>query len=546
MELEKESMQVKGNIVDIIAEKIFPGIITISDNKILKIEESSGKFDNFIIPGFIDAHIHIESSMLTPVEFARAALLHGTVAVVTDPHEIANVLGLEGVKFMVENGKKSPLKFCFSAPSCVPATPFETSGGKLGLAELDELLQKEEIKYLGEFMNYPGVIHEDKEVLAKLDLAKKYGKPVDGHAPKLTGEDLKKYVSAGISTDHECLTASEAIEKINLGMKILIREGSACKDFANLISIAEEHHENCMFCCDDLHPQDLQKGHINLLVNRALKSGLDIFKVLKMACLNPVQHYKLEVGLLQIGDPADFLIVDNLQDLNVLGTYIDGIPAIEKTGKDEQPPVEIKNNFQTGLKSCEDFAVKAKAGNLRVIKALDGMVLTESSIEKPCVRNGFAVADPELDILKIAIVNRYQNAKPAIGFISGFGLQGGAIASSVSHDSHNIVVVGVDDESITKAVNLIIKNKGGICAVDKNSAEILPLPIAGIISDKSCAEVADKYEILEEKAKELGSNLKAPFMTLSFMALLVIPELKMSDRGLFDGNTFEFVDLWVG
>jgi adenine deaminase len=538
--------QITGNIVDIIAERIFSGIITITANKITKIEETSENFENFIIPGFIDAHVHVESSMLTPVEFARAALLHGTVAVVTDPHEIANVIGLDGVNFMIENGERSPLKFYFSAPSCVPTTPFETSGAKVGIAELDELLQRDEIKYLGEFMNYPGVIYEDEEVKAKLDLAKKYSKKIDGHAPELSGEELKKYVAAGITTDHECLTSNEALEKIKLGMKILIREGSACKDFDNLISIAQEHSKDCMFCCDDLHPNDLLKGHINLIVKRALKSGLDLFKVLQMACLNPVKHYGLDVGMLRVGNPADFLIVDDLENLNIIDSYVDGQKIVED-GKLNLPDSNMShiNNFHTSLKVKEDFGILGKEGKIKVIVAEDGIVATRSISVKPLVKDGNVISDIDRDLLKIAVVNRYQDAPPALGFIQGFGLKKGAIASSVAHDSHNIIVIGADDKSIVNAVNTIIENKGGICVVENGWTEILPLPIAGIISDKNCPKVACKYEQLEAKAKELGSKLSAPFMTLSFMALLVIPELKMSDKGLFDGTKFEFVDLWV-
>ena len=541
-----KTKQIKGNIVDIVSERIFPGIITIMENKISKIEECSEDFDSYIIPGFIDAHVHVESSMLTPVEFARTAILHGTVAVVTDPHEIANVLGIAGVNFMIENGKISPMKFYFSAPSCVPATPFETSGAKLGIAELDELLQRDEIKYLGEFMNYPGVIHDDEEVNAKLALAKKYHKKTDGHAPELTGNELKKYAAAGISTDHECLTSKEALEKIKLGMKILIREGSACKDFDNLIEIAHKKWHDCMFCCDDLHPNDLLNGHINMIVKKALAAGLDIFKVLQMATLNPVRHYGLEVGLLQEGDPADFLIVDDLQNLNVINSYIDGQKIVEN-GKPNLPESTTShiNNFHTSIKSEMNFEIAEQDGKIKIIIAEDGNVATRSTSVKPLVRDGKVISDVDRDLLKIAVVNRYQDTPPALGFIRGFGLKKGSIASSVAHDSHNIIVIGADDESITKAVNKIIENKGGICVVENGWTEILPLPIAGIISDKTCTEVAKQYETLEAKAKELGCKLNAPFMTLSFMALLVIPELKMSDKGLFDGNNFEFVDLWV-
>ncbi|MDO9577980.1 MAG: adenine deaminase [Candidatus Cloacimonadales bacterium] len=535
--------KIEANLVDIISTEIFPARLFWEEGRICKIEKINKKMKNCLIPGFVDAHIHIESSLLTPVEFGKKAVQHGTVAVVADPHEIANVLGIEGVKFMIENGKRSPLKFFWGAPSCVPATTFETSGAELGQAEIEELLKMNEITHLSEMMNYPGVIFGDEIVLKKIEIAKKLYKPIDGHAPGLSGEDLKKYVKAGISTDHECFTQQEALEKLALGMKILIREGSASKEFDELIPIAKNNFNNCLFCSDDLHPHDLQKGHINLLVKRALKSGLDIFKVLKMASQNPAKHYKLEIGLLQIGDPADFLVVDDLQNLHILETYIDGEPTIEYT--DDQFAVETKNKFNTKPKTIEDFQIPAKTGKIRIIEAKDRRLITGSKLVKPLIRNGFAVADPKRDLLKIAVVNRYQNVKPALGFIHGFGLKSGAIASSVAHDSHNIIAIGVDDNSVLKAVNTLIANKGGICTVDADSAEILPLPIAGIISDKSCTEVAEKYEILEEKAKDLGCKLTAPFMTMSFMALLVIPELKMSDKGLFDGTKFEFVDLWI-
>ncbi len=537
--------KIEANLVDVIDKRIFPAKLYWENGRILKIERLQKDVKSFLVPGFIDAHIHIESTMLTPQEFGRNAVQHGTVAVVADPHEIANVLGIDGVKFMIENGKLSPLKFFFGAPSCVPATPFETSGAELGPSEIEELLRMEEITHLGEMMNYPGVIFEDKTVVMKMALARKYKKPIDGHAPGLSGENLKIYAEHGITTEHECTTREEALEKLENSIKVIIREGSASKNFNELIPIAREHYQNCMFCCDDLHPQDLQKRHIDWHVKKALSYGLDIFQVLQMASLNPVKHYNLEVGLLQVGDPADFLVMADLQELKILENYIDGKPTLKESKNKRFINIEIKNNFQIHEKKEEDFAVPVKNGKLLVIKALDGFVLTESEIMQPKIENGFAVADTSRDLLKIAVVNRYQNTKPAVGFITGFGLKKGAIASSIAHDSHNIVAVAADDKSLTKAVNLIIQNRGGICAVDEDSTETLPLPIAGIISDISCAEVAEKHENIEQKARELGSTLTAPFMTFSFMALLVIPKLKMSDKGLFDGEKFEFVDLWV-
>jgi adenine deaminase len=538
-------MKVSGNIVDLIKDEIFPGTIEIHNGKISKIIKEDKAFENYIIPGFIDSHVHIESSMLTPAEFGRIAVTHGTVAVVTDPHEIANVLGIEGVNFMIENGHLSPLKFFFSAPSCVPATPFETSGAVLGIPEIDQLLKQDEIKYLGEFMNYPGVIYQDPVVMQKISLAKKYNKKIDGHAPFVKGDDLKKYVSAGISTDHECTTAEEAIEKIGLGMKILIREGSACRDFEKLIPLAENYYESCMFCCDDLHPDELAKRHIDYLVRKALATGLDILKVLKIACLNPIKHYGLEVGLLQPGDDADFLIVDNLEDLNILSTYIKGKKVAER-GNILLLPVEPKrpNNFNCDLLKSGDLALKVKSSKFKVIEVKDGEITTLKSLASVKQGSEWIESDLERDILKIAVINRYYNAEPAIAFIRGFGLKKGAIASSVVHDSHNIIVVGTSDDLMLLAANELIRNRGGICAVDKEEKLVLPLPIAGIISDMSYKEVAEKYEALERKAVAMGSKMKSTFMTLSFMALLVIPELKLSDKGLFDGSSFQLTELW--
>jgi len=538
-------MIVSGNIVDVVNEDIYSGSIIIKNGKILEIHRKNIQYDNYLIPGFIDSHVHIESSMLTPSEFARIAVTHGTVAVVTDPHEIANVLGVEGVKFMINNGHESPMKFFFSAPSCVPATPFETSGAKLEHTEIEDLLKMDEVKYLGEFMNYPGVINRDPDVMKKIEIARRYNKKIDGHVPFVAGDDLKKYISAGISTDHECTTAQEAIEKIALGMKILIREGSACRDFDSLISIADKHFDDCMFCCDDLHPDELVKRHINLLVKMAVDSGLDIMKVLKMACLNPVKHYDLDVGLLQKGDDADFLIVDDLKQFNIISTYIKG-KKVSENGKVILPRVnpETPNNFKCSIFSPEDFQLPVKDKKIKIIEATDGEVTTESSNAFARHQTGCSVSDVDRDILKIVVVNRYSDSKPAIGFIRGFGLKNGAIASSVAHDSHNIIALGTNDDLLAKAVNEIIKNKGGICAVDGNKVEILPLPIAGIISNLNYSEVAEKYKKIEQKAKDLGSKLSSTFMTLSFMALLVIPKLKISDKGLFDGTSFKFTDLW--
>jgi adenine deaminase len=539
-------MQIQGQIVDIINKRIYSGEVHVENGKIISLIEKEHSNKNYILPGFIDAHIHIESSMLVPSEFAKLAVLHGTVATISDPHEIANVLGKEGVYYMIENSKKVPLKFHFGAPSCVPATAFETAGAVIDSEDIKELMAHPDIFYLSEMMNYPGVLFDDPEVLKKIEWAKHFTKPIDGHAPGLRGEPIKKYIAAGITTDHECFTLDEAQEKLSLGMKVLIREGSAAKNFEALIDLLPEHYENMMFCSDDKHPDDLIVSHINALCARAVAKGMDIFKVLQAACINPVNHYKMKVGLLQNNDAADFIVVEDLIDFSVIQTYING-ELVAENGKSfiEHVAFETPNNFNTSLKSISDFTVEGKSTKIRVIEALEGQLITNEIHHEILSSKGNILIDMSNDVLKMAVVNRYQNTKPAIGFIKNFGLKKGAIASSVAHDCHNIVVVGTSDEEICKAVNLIIENKGGICAVDGDKMKSLALPVAGIMSDKDGWETGKSYQEIDMMAKELGSQLKAPFMTLSFMALLVIPDLKLSDKGLFSGQTFSFVDLEV-
>lgn len=539
-------MKLQGNIVDIPNKRIFKGEITFENGEILSIIEKDHHVNLYILPGFIDSHIHIESSMLVPSEFARLAVTHGTVATVSDPHEIANVLGLEGVNFMIENGKKVPFKFHFGAPSCVPATMFETAGAVMDSEAIKLLLENPEIKYLTEMMNYPGVLFDDAEVMKKIAWAKHYNKPVDGHAPGLRGEHLTTYINAGISTDHESFTYEEALEKLQKGMKVLIREGSAARNFEALIDLLPKHFEQMMFCSDDKHPDDLMVSHINALCARAVAKGMDVFKVLQMACVNPVKHYNLDVGLLQSGDAADLIVVEDLVHFKTLQTYINGELVFDK-GRSliESVFFEKPNNFNVRKKSVEDFRVEAKSENIRVIEALEGQLVTNQLIEKATIENGNIVSNAETDILKIVVVNRYSEEPPAIAFIKNFGLKSGAIASSVAHDSHNIIAVGVSDDAICKAVNLIITHKGGICAVSEDDEKIIALPIAGIMSDTDGAVVAKQYEELNSMVKNLGFKLHAPFMTLSFMALLVIPSLKLSDRGLFNGNDFKFVSLEI-
>ncbi|GAA4303560.1 adenine deaminase [Aestuariibaculum suncheonense] len=536
----------RGQIVDILKQRIFKGEITISEGKIISVEEKEHDVSHYILPGFVDGHIHIESSMLVPSEFARLAVTHGTVATVSDPHEIANVLGIPGVEFMIDNGKQVPFKFNFGAPSCVPATTFESAGAVINSNDIKTLLENPDIKYLAEMMNYPGVLFDDEEVMKKLTWAKHYNKPIDGHAPGLRGDAITKYINAGISTDHECFTYDEALEKLQKGMKILIREGSAAKNFEALIDLASENFENMMFCSDDKHPDDLLIDHINKLCARAVAKGVDVFKVLEMACVNPVKHYDLEVGLLNIGDAADCIIVEDLVDFKVLQTYINGELVFDNGESLIKPfAFENLNNFNCDKKSVEDFKVESSAKQIRVIEALEGQLVTNERIEEALIEKGNLVSNTDKDILKMTVVNRYQNQKPAIAFIKNFGLKEGAIASSVGHDSHNIIAVGVSDEAICKAVNLLIDNKGGICAVSEREEQLLPLPVAGIISDKDGKTVGEAYAKLDAMAKQLGSTLQAPYMTLSFMALLVIPSLKLSDKGLFDGSHFKFTPLEV-
>lgn len=540
----KREFSLSGQIVDIENQEIYPGTVHVEHGKIVRLERTKTAGQQYLLPGFVDAHVHVESSMLVPREFARLAVVHGTVATVSDPHEIGNVLGLKGVEYMLENGATVPFKFYFGAPSCVPATPFETAGAEITSEDIEELFQREDIKYLAEMMNWPGVLNHDPVVMQKITLAQKFGKQIDGHAPGLRGDQAKAYIEAGMTTDHECFTKEEALDKLKYGMKILIREGSAAKNFEALIELLHDYPDMIMFCSDDKHPDNLVESHINELVKRALAKGIDLFKVLKAACVNPVKHYKLEVGQLREGDPADFIVVNNLEDFEVKQTYIDGKLVAENGQTNlEFAPSTLVNNFDTDLKTPAQFKMPASEGEkVRVIEAFDGQLITHQTWQPAKVENGNAVSDVANDVLKITVVNRYQNAEPAVAFIKNIGLKSGAIASSVGHDSHNIVAVGCDDESICRAVNLIIKAKGGICAVDGPAEKLLALPVAGIMSAENGYEVAQQYSQLDAMSKAMGSPLASPFMTLSFMALLVIPALKLSDKGLFDGESFRFVN----
>jgi len=574
-----------GNIVDVLHRRIFSGTVRVNEEgrieAIEQIDSSQTTALPYIMPGFIDAHIHVESSMLIPSQFARLAVPHGTVATISDPHEIANVCGMEGMDFMISNASRKeycPLKIQFGVPSCVPATAFETAGATISSQDVRTLFQKYNLPYLAEMMNYPGVINGDGECMEKIRIAREeFGKPVDGHSPGLRkGKELMAYINAGISTDHECFTLQEALDKIELGMAyILIREGSAAKNFHSLHPLLKSHPQHCMFCSDDMHPDSLMHGHINRIVARALALNYDLFDVLTAACVHPVQHYNLQnkVGLLQRGDKADFIVIDDIgpgSSWDVRRTYIDGRLVAERgvSTFDSPPPEHLINNFQrsTPIKAA-DLIISVpfedvSETKIRVIEALDGELVTNEIIvpvsPRPYNNNTKRLEIPievERDLLKIVVLNRYsdpststKNLQPAVAFIRNFGLKHGAIASSVGHDSHNILAIGTNDIDLTSAINALIETKGGLSASCHEGQVIhtLPLPVGGIMTHADAHQTAQAYEFLDHFVKsELKSNVESPYMLLSFMGLLVIPSLKLSDLGLFDGNKFEFVNTFV-
>jgi adenine deaminase len=536
---------ITGQYVDILGKNIFPAMVTVKDGIIASVTPCEEAPIHYILPGFIDSHVHIESSMLIPSSFARLAVTHGTIGTISDPHEIANVCGIEGVYFMIENGKKVPFHFFFGAPSCVPATNFETAGAAIDSEQIKNLLASEDIYYLSEMMNFPGVLYEDEEVMKKIRAAHKSGKPVDGHAPGLRGEEAKKYIEAGISTDHECFTIEEAIDKLSYGMKILIREGSAAKNFEALHELIDDHPSMMMLCSDDKHPDSLLEGHINQLCARAVAKGLDVFNVLRAACINPVLHYSLPTGKVQPNDSANFIVVKDLVNFEVAQTYIHG-NLVAENGISFIPHIEegAINQFNATFIQGKDLSLSVndyptQNGNIPVIEAIDGQLITHCLWLAPSIENEFLVSNTQTDTLKIVVYNRYFKAPPKIAFIKNFGFQEGAIASTVAHDSHNIIAVGVDDESIARAINLVIQEKGGVSCVSAHDEKILGLPVAGLMSNEDPYEIAANYTIIDKMSKQLGSSLGSPFMTLSFMALLVIPHLKLSDKGLFDGDQFK-------
>ncbi len=535
-----------GNVVDIGARRVFAAQVRVSDGRIAAVEPVDATPSTYLLPGFIDAHVHVESSMLVPSEFARAAVVHGTVATVSDPHEIGNVLGVAGVHYMLESGAQTPFKFYFGAPSCVPATTFETAGATITVDEVRELLDDPRIVYLSEMMNFPGVLGGDPECLAKIAAAHKRGKPVDGHAPGLRGDEAVRYIAAGITTDHECFTKEEALDKLTAGAKISIREGSAARNFDALVTLLGEFPLETMLCSDDKHPDELLAGHINVLVRRAVERRIDLFDVLQAACINPIDHYRLDVGRMRVGDPADFIEVDSLKSFHVLRTWIDGNLVAEK-GKTTIPRVEpaVVNQFVATEVAAAELAVPESLGALQVIEALDGQLITNRLVVTPRTDNGQVIGDVEADLLKMVVVNRYKQAPPAVAFVKGFGLRRGAMASSVAHDSHNVIAVGVSDSDLAAAINAVMNAGGALSAICKAEGveHVLPLPVAGLMATGTCAEVAADYQKLDAAVKDWGSPLRAPYMTLSFMALLVIPELKLSDLGLFDGGKFQFTPL---
>lgn len=541
----KSTFSIAGQYVDIVGKQIYPASIQVENGIIVAISPCENAPLQYLLPGFIDSHVHIESSMLIPSSFARLAVLHGTIGTISDPHEIANVCGVDGVHYMIENGKKVPFHFFFGAPSCVPATTFETAGAMIDSDQITNLLASDDIYYLSEMMNFPGVLYNDPEVIKKISAAHKAGKPVDGHAPGLRGEDAKKYIAAGISTDHECFTMDEALDKLGLGMKILIREGSAAKNFEALYPLIDTHTKNIMLCSDDKHPDSLLEGHINQLCARAVAKGIDKFNVLQAACINPIDHYKLPTGKMKVGDPANFIVVHDLISFEVNATYINGLMVAEK-GKSliENVQETTINQFDAALISSAQLKIHVKDypnqnGRIPVIEAIDGQLITNCIWMSPTEKEHCLVTNTQSDVLKMVVYNRYKTAAPSIAFIKNFGFTHGAIASTVAHDSHNIIAVGVDDESISNAINSVIKEKGGVSCVNKTETIILALPVAGLMSNADPYEVAKQYTIIDAMSKALGSQLGSPFMTLSFMALLVIPHLKLSDQGLFDGDQFK-------
>ncbi len=542
--VSRDKMRVEGNIVDIYNREIFQGSVVVEGGRIVAINRHSTNAKGFIMPGFIDAHLHIESSMLTPQMLSDIAISCGTVALVADPHEIANVLGVEGVEYMLRSAEKVQLKCFFTIPSSVPATTFDVAGGVISPSDVETFAKSGRFVGLSEMMNVPGVLYSDKEVMAKIEIAKRYGLPIDGHAPGLSGEDLKKYIESGITSDHECSSIYEAREKISHGMKVYIREGSAAKNYEALKPLIESSTDMVMFCTDDSHPDDLiNLGHIDKIVRRAIADGFSLYDVLRIASINPIDHYKLDVGGLRVGDSADFIVVSDLTNFTLQQSFIAGEKCFDKESAatyQTTASCEAINNFNHDIISKSELS-KRVDGKITIIGVINNELITQEReyIPKCPIEN--LESDTTQDVLKIVYINRYTNGKPQVAYCTGFGFKRGAIASSIGHDSHNIVAVGVTDAELTLAINSLIKSQGGISVSEGDSCHIIPLQIGGIMSQLSCWEVATELESLHAKLIKMGSTLDAPFMSLSFLSLVVIPEVKIGEKGIFSYSKFNWI-----
>lgn len=554
----------KGHIVDVVNHEIYDGEFVIENGRITslrRVQLPANREYSYFMPGFIDSHVHIESSMMTPREFARVAVTHGSIGAIADPHEIANVMGVEGIDFMIQNSRDVLFNFAFGAPSCVPSCggEIETSGAVIDAQATEQLMARDDIGFLAEMMNYVGVLNGDPEVLAKIEAARRNGKPVDGHAPGLTGEQRRRYAEAGISTDHECSTIEEGRACVDAGMKVIIREGSAAKDYRTLSPLIDEAPGSVLLCTDDCHPDDLIRGHINLTVKRAMQDGYDMWNILQAACVNPQKHYGLQWGLLQDNDPATFIIVKNFgPHFRVTNTIIRGREAFSyntsigslrsKTRafdevlsmRDHYP-----NNFVAAPITSEDIRLDMQRGDTaHIILASEGSLLTGHDVVTICGDPMKDACYPWHDVQKIVVYNRYvQGAKPKVGLIRGFGISHGAIASTIAHDCHNIVAIGSSDEFIVMAINRIVEMKGGMVAIADDEMRDLPLPIAGLLSPLDGYEVAYFNRLICDMAQEAGCVLKAPFITMGFMCLPVIPELKLTDKHLWDSSNMQVVSV---
>ncbi len=557
-EKEADILLTNVKIVNVFSGEIVAGNIAVADGYIVGFGSYSAKKTvdmkgRFVCPGFVDSHFHIESSMTCITEFARAVIPSGTTAVIADPHEIANVLGADGINYMLESSKNQPMNIYFTLSSCVPATDMETSGAKLGVDELLPFISNDRIVALAEMMNYPGVIYRDPEVLKKIELAKIHRKPVDGHAPGLTGKDLYAYIAAGISSDHECTTAGEAREKLDAGMHIMIREGTAAKNLSSLIPIINERSSRrIMWCADDRHPYDImQHGHIDSMVRRAIKSGIDPVVAIQMATINPAEYFGInDIGAIGPGRRADLLVFSDIHNLRIEQVYTSGILVAENSQMSPEisRPVSIPSKPSMNVKlDAIDFSITVKSNHIRVIDVVPDQVITAQSVLEVSTSGNKAVADISRDILKIAVIERHTGSgNMGKGFVRGFGLKKGALASSVAHDSHNIIVVGTNDEDMKEAVLGVVKMGGGLAAVcDNKICASLALPVAGLMSLEPLTVVNEKLDNIFKSARELGSALHDPFMALSFLALPVIPELKLTDKGLVDVRQFRIVPLFA-